>query len=311
MPASNPMATDYIQANTNGRLHDAGEPSIAPLNRGFLYGDAIYEVWRTYHGVLFAWEEHWERLVRSARALELEVPWPREDILEEIRRTAAEFARRSGPGGDLYVRLQITRGGGPIGLDPALADRSDYVLLVRRNQDLSPVQLQNGLRLSLARELCRNDRRTLDPSWKTGNYLNNLLCLREARARGADEAVITNLAGEITEAAVSNIHFVRDGVVLTPGVESGLLGGITRRILIERVAPVAGVEVREMALKPADLPGMQECFLTSTTKDVAPVAAIDAQGFELGAGSVARRLKASFAEYAVAYAQAHPELKLL
>jgi branched-chain amino acid aminotransferase len=90
-----------------------------------------------------------------------------------------------------------------------------------------------------------------------------------------------------------------------------LLGGITRRILLERVAPAAGVDVREMALRPADLPGMQECFLTSTTKDVAPVAAIDEQQFDVGAGSVARRLKASFAEYAGVYAQAHPELKLL
>jgi len=305
------MTSDYIQANTSGRLHDAREPSVAPLNRGFLYGDAIYEVWRTYHGVLFAWEEHWERLVRSARALTLEVPWPRDEILAEIRRTVAEFAGRSGSSGDVYVRLQITRGGGPIGLDPALADRPDYVLLVRRNQELSPEQLHGGLRLSLAQELCRNDRRTLDPSLKTGNYLNNLLCLREARARGADEVVITNLAGEITEAAVANIHFVRDGVVLTPGLASGLLGGITRRVLLDRVAPAAGVKSCEVALKPADLGGMQECFLTSTTRDVAPVAAIDAQRFDVGAGSVTRRLKAAFAEYARAYAQAHPELKLL
>jgi branched-chain amino acid aminotransferase len=304
------MADDYIQANTNGRLHDAREPSIAPLNRGFLYGDAIYEVWRTYGGVLFAWEEHWERLVRSAGALALGLPWSREEIFAEIRRTAAEYPKRGASSGQLYVRLQITRGCGPIGLDPALADRPDYVLLVRRNQDVSAEQLRNGLRLSFAQELRRNDRLTLDPSWKTGNYLNNLLCLKEAKARGADEVVITNLAGEITEAAVSNISFVRDGVVFTPGLASGLLGGITRRVLIERVAPAAGVEVREAVLKPADLKGMQECFLTSTTRDVVPVAAIDEQHFDVGAGSVAMRLKAAFADYARAYAQAHPELRL-
>ena len=110
---------------------------------------------------------------------------------------------------------------------------------------------------------------------------------------------------------MSNIHFVRDGVVLTPGLASGLLGGITRRVLLDRVAPAAGVKSCEVALKPADLGGMQECFLTSTTRDVAPVAAIDAQRFDVGAGSVTRRLKAAFAEYARAYAQAHPELKLL
>jgi branched-chain amino acid aminotransferase len=305
------MAHDYILANTNGRLHDAREPSIAPLNRGFLYGDAIYEVWRTYHGALFAWAEHWERLEGSARALALGLPWSRDEILAEIRRTVAEFAGRSRFSGEVYVRLQITRGGGPIGLDPALADRPDYVLLVRRNQELSPEQLSGGLRLSLAHELCRNDRRTLDPSWKTGNYLNNLLCLREAKARGADEVVITNLAGEITEAAVSNIHFVRHGAVVTPGLASGLLNGITRRLLIEKVGPAAGVEISETALKPADLGGMQECFLTSTTRDVVPVAAIDSQHFVVSADSVTRRLKAAFADYVRAYAQAHPEWRVL
>jgi branched-chain amino acid aminotransferase len=304
------MSHDYIQANTGGRLHPADEPSIAPLNRGFLYGDAIYEVWRTYHGVIFAWEEHWERLENSARALGLELPLTKARLLEEIRRTVGEFNRWRGADGEVYVRLQITRGGGPIGLDPALADHADYVLLVQTNRDLPPEKMAAGLALSLARELRRNDRRTLDPAWKTGNYLNNLLCLREAKARGADEVVITNLAGEITEAAVSNIHFVRAGVVLTPPLDSGLLGGITRRILVERVAPVARIEVREVRLKPADLAGMQECFLTSTTKDVMPVAAIDACRFQVAPDSVTCRLKTAFADYALAYARAHSDLKV-
>lgn len=305
------MEHDYIQANTGGRLHDAREPSVAPLNRGFLYGDAIYEVWRTYFGVLFAWEEHWERLTSSAAALELKLPWSKEEIFEQIRRTTAELEARGDSSGEVYVRLQITRGGGPIGLDPSLADRPDYVILVRRNQDLTADQLHNGLCLSVAREFCRNDRRTLDPSWKTGNYLNNLLCLREARARGADEAVIMNLAGEITEAAVSNIYFVHDGAVVTPAMDSGLLGGITRRLLIQRVAAEAGVEVREARLTTSALVEMQECFLSSTTKDVAPVASIDGQRFDVSSGSVGRRLKMAFAEYARDYAKTHPELNLL
>ena len=304
------MPHDYIQANTNGRLHAAHEPSIAPLNRGFLYGDAIYEVWRTYHGVIFAWEEHWERLENSAQALSLVLPLSRERLLEEIRRTVAEFTIHHGGQGEVYVRVQVTRGGGPIGLDPALADHADYVLLVQTNKDFPVAKVQAGLRLSLARELRRNDRRTIDPAWKTGNYLNNLLCLREAKSRGADEVVMTNLADEITEAAVSNIHFVRDGVVLTPGLGSGLLAGVTRRVLIETVAPAAGIPVREVTLRPADLPDMQECFLTSTTKDLTPVAAIDAHRFQGGPDSVAMRLKAAFADHARAYAAAHPELKV-
>jgi len=302
------MPHDYIQANTGGRLHPADEPSIAPLNRGFLYGDAVYEVWRTYHGVIFAWDEHWERLENSARALGLDLPLSPDGLFGEIRRTVGEFDRRAGAGGDRYVRLQITRGGGPIGLDPALADHADFVVLVQANRDLPPEKRAAGLALSLAQTLRRNDRHTLDPAWKTGNYLNNLLCLREARARGADEVVITNLAGDITEAAVCNVYFVRDGAVLTPPLDSGLLGGITRRLLLGTVAPAAGIAVHEVKLQPADLAGMQECFLTSTTKDVMPVASIDAHRFRVAPDSVTSRLRTAFAAHALAYARAHPEL---
>ncbi len=221
------MSASFIQANTNGRLHDAREPSISPLNRGFLYGDAIYEVWRTYHGVLFAWEEHWRRLERSAAALHLTLPFAPAQALVEIKRTVAAFFAATGAQPEVYVRLQITRGGGAIGLDPALADRPDFTLLVQPNPAWTPRQLA-GLQLSLATGLRRNPVAALSPAWKTGNYLNNILCLREARARGADEVVIINLAGEVTEAAVSNIAFVRAGGVVTPPMEAGILGGITR-----------------------------------------------------------------------------------
>jgi len=129
---------------------------------------------------------------------------------------------------------------------------------------------------------------------------------REARARGADEVVITNLAGEITEAAVSNIGFVRDGALVLPPLEAGILAGITRDLLIGQVAPAAGVKVREQAVRPEDLGGMRECFLTSTTKDLVPVRAIDATTFQTGAETVTMRLKRAFAAHASAYAKAHP-----
>src|ERR1035438_1206434 len=90
------MSTMFIQANTNGRLHPANEPSLTPLNRGFLYGDAVYEVWRTYDGVLFAWEEHWRRLRASAAALHLDLPFEPPRILGEIARTAAAHREASG-----------------------------------------------------------------------------------------------------------------------------------------------------------------------------------------------------------------------
>ena len=302
---------DFIQANTNGRLHDAREASISPLNRGYLYGDAIYEVWRTYHGVIFAWTEHWRRLEWSAAALHFALPLAPAPMLAEIFRTVTAY-RAVVPGdGDLYIRLQITRGGGPIGLDVALADRADFVLLVQANKAHPAEKLREGLKLSLATSLRRNPAESLNPAWKTGNYLNNILGLREARARGADEVVMLNHAGEVTEAAVSNLGFVRVGKVITPPLTAGILGGITREILLSEVAAKAGITAEEGTVLPEEFGRMEECFLLSTTKDLTPVGSIDGHRFPVRGDSVTARLKAAFGDYTRAYAAKHPELRVI
>ncbi len=302
------MATHYIQANTNGRLHPASEPSIAPLNRGFLYGDAIYEVWRTYHGVIFAWEEHWKRMRASALAVHMKLEVEPVRILAEIRRTVSAFRERVTTPGELYIRLQVTRGAGPIGLDTALADKPDFLLLVQACPELPIAKEREGLKLSVATTLRRNPAQSLDPAWKTGNYLNNLLCLREARARGADDVVILNLAGEVTEASVANIAFARGGGFVTPPLSAGILGGITRGLILGAVSAAAGIRGSEEPILPADFASMDECFLLSTTKDLVPVGEIDGVKFRLGPDSVASRLKRAFARAAREYATAHPEL---
>ena len=302
------MTPGYIQANTGGRLHAATEPSLSPLNRGFLYGDAIYEVWRTYGGVIFAWDEHWRRFRESASALHMKVDFSQDDILREIRRTASAFRGHTKGAGDLYIRFQVARGSGQIGLDTSLAERAEFVILVQDCPALAAEKLAAGLRLSVATSLRRNPVESLDPAWKTGNYLNNLLCLREARARGADDVVILNMAGEITEASVANIAFARGGVIVTPPLTAGILSGITRGLVLGGRAADAGLSVSERAIRPGDLAGMDECFLLSTTKDIVPVQSVDSFTFTVGPRSAASRLKARFALAAKHYASAHPEL---
>lgn len=302
------MIVPYIQANTDGRLHSAHEPSLSPLDRGFLYGDAIYEVWRTYHRRIFAWEEHWVRLEKSARALHLVLPWSRDEMLREIKRTVAAFRGETAFEGEVYIRLQVSRGAGLIGLDVALADRPQFVLLVQPCPTNSPEVMRHGLKLSIATGVRRNPVESLSPAWKTGNYLNNILGLREARARGADDVAMLNLRGEVTEAATSNIAFVRDGEIVTPRLEAGILEGITRALLLGKIAPAIGVPVRETTILPRDLAAMSECFLTSSTKDVTPIASIDDLRFKVGADTVSAKLKSAFADYARESAAAHPEL---
>ena len=301
-------AAPFIQANTNGRLHPADEPSLSPLNRGFLYGDAIYEVWRTSGGVVFAWEEHFARMEKSAAALHMTLPWTRAEMLAEVKRTTAAFRERMSFAGDLYIRLQVSRGAGPIGLDTALADRAEFVLLVQPSPVNSPEAVQRGIKLAIS-DLRRNPIECLNPAWKTGNYLNNLLGMREARARGADDVLMLNLRGEITEASTSNVGFVRNGEVLTPPLEAGILEGITRGALLRQVAPRAGVRARETVIRPDDLPAMDECFLLSTSRVITPVRAIDQRTFKVAPDMVSLKLLEAFNDLMRESAAAHPELK--
>ncbi len=301
----------YVQANTKGRLHDAREGSISPLDRGFLYGDAVYEVWRTYGGVLFGVQEHWERLQASAGGLGLRLPLDLGQLLAEVRRTIAAAQAITGWGGEHYVRLQVTRGAGVIGLDPGLAGPEGlWVLLVKPLTDLTDAELDAGLKVGLAGQVRRNDPRTVPPELKTGNYLNNVLALREALATGAQEVLMINLEGRITEGSVRNIWFVEGETAYTPPLADGLLAGVTRRILFEHVQG-AGVRLEERALWPEDLGAFSECFATSTTQDVAPVAGVAERRFALGPGTVTRRLKQAFRAYVEAYNAAHPEYRVM
>lgn len=288
---------DYIQANSNGRLHDASLPSISPLDRGFLYGDSVYEVWRTVDDRVFAFAEHWERLERSAGAIGLELRLTRDAGLVEMGRTVSAYRQETGWSGSCYIRLQISRGGGVLGLDPGLAEEPRFIVYVRKLGDLDPRQLEAGVGLYLARRFQRNPRHSVDPGSKTGNYMNNLLCLREARREGAEDVVMLNQGGEITESSTSNIFFVFQGRVVTPPLSSGILGGVTRQLLLYRIVRPEGVLIMERPVDTGGLDSFDECFLTSTTKDIVPVASIDGHGFRTGSATVTRRLKQAFVDY--------------
>jgi len=300
----------YIQANTDGRLHDAAEPSLSPLNRGFLYGDSVYEVWRTYGGSLFAFDEHWERLQHSAGALQLEVPFEAGVLLTEIRRTVSAFFEETKEKKDVYVRLQLSRGGGPIGLDTALADHPAFVILVKYLAEEPKDLWTKGLSLTIGKSLHRNHPRTLNPAWKTGNYLNNVLCLREARSRGADDGLILNLDGEISEASTSNVFFVGKKEILTPPSSAGILEGVTRRILLEELGADLNHDLREETITPARLPEFSECFLTSTTRGITPVGSIDKIDYKVGAKTVTAQMRKKFETYVRNRTERRPELKI-
>ncbi|GAB5561742.1 MAG: hypothetical protein SynsKO_33890 [Synoicihabitans sp.] len=206
--------------------------------------------------------------------------------------------------------MQIYRGEGPIGLSPRLADKPGYIIWVRALSESADDFPADGRHLIIARSVQRNPVEALNPAWKTGNYLNNIVGLHEAEQRGADDVVFLNRAGELTEASTSNVAFIDQCRVVTPPVSAGILPGITRSEVLQHVAARAGLEVEERTIQPADLDQFQEAFLLSTTKDIQPVAKIDAYQFTTGPTSHSFKLKKAFWEHASDYAEVHPKQKL-
>jgi branched-chain amino acid aminotransferase len=231
-----------------------------------------------------------------------------ERVLSEIRRTVSAYRAKGPAPGDLYIRLQVTRGAGAIGLDVALADNPDFLLLVQPCPGTpEPIQ-REGLRLSIATTLRRNPGRVPQPGMEDGQLPQQpALPSRGAGPRGRRRRH-PQPRRRMAEAAVSNIAFVRGGAVVTPPLTAGILGGVTRGLLLGGIAASAGIEAREGPVRPSDLPSMDECFLLSTTKDVVAVREIDGVSFRVAPDSVVSRLKAAFAGAARAYASAHPEL---
>jgi branched-chain amino acid aminotransferase len=152
--------------------------------------------------------------------------------------------------------------------------------------------------------ILRNHPRSVDPVIKSNNLLNNVLAMQEAVRDGAYEALLLNHRGELAECSQSNVFVVRDGAVLTPPLDAGLLEGVTRNLLFE-VGADMGVPVRDAVLRPSDLPHVDEMFITSTTREVVPVVGVGAQAIGSGApGPVTRRLLARLRKRADALTRA-------
>jgi len=279
-----------VRARTfiDGRITDENEAFVPVLDRGFLYGDSVYEVTRTSGGRPVDLGRHLDRLARSAAAIGLDLPGR-----AEVEGAVGETLAAAGAG-EAYVRIIVTRGGGEIGLDPALADRPRLIVLVRPLPLLAPSLYEDGVEIALV-AVRRNPRRALDPAIKSGNYLNNILGLREARARGAHECIMMNAEGWLTEGSTSNLFVVRGDAVRTPAFDDGLLDGITRGRILE-LARGAGVPAAEAHLGRDDVLGADEAFLTSSLRGVLPVVRVD--GFHLADGRPGPLTRALMAHWA-------------
>ncbi|HEY6357455.1 MAG TPA: aminotransferase class IV [Vicinamibacterales bacterium] len=264
----------------NGVVRDARDAVVPVYDHGFLYGEGVYETLRTYSREPFLFDRHFARLRHSAAQLALDLPLSGDDLLARVRATmgAADgpSSEAVAPGSsrpEAYIRILLTRGVGELTYHLAACPVPTLVIIVKPYVAPAERTFTEGIRVSLVR-VRRNHPAALDPMIKSNNLLNNALAMQEALRRGADEALMQNQAGEIVECSQSNVFIVRQGALLTPPLEAGLLPGITREFVME-LASDLGVVARETPITPAELLAADEVFVTGTTREVTPVVHVD------------------------------------
>ncbi len=275
------------------------EARISVFDHGFLFGDSVYEVFRTFGGYPYDVEAHLRRLQRSAERLYLELPMALERFAAEIEDVVAA----AGCAAEAYIRLIVTRGFGKLSIDPSSCERPTVIYIVKDLEPWPERFYTDGVDLRIVSTI-RNEPNTIDPSIKTGNYLNSVIAYIEAKRAGGDEAVLLNAHGQVTESTTSNLFIVRDGRVRTPSLGSGILSGCTRNTVL-RLCREAGIPCEETVVTEAELRAADEAFITSTTRNIMPVGRIDGVALPKSVpGPVTRALMERFEAEARAFVAA-------
>ena len=279
----------------NGELIPESRAGIPIRDRGFIYGDAVFDAARTFNGVPFKLAEHVKRLYDSLRYVRID-PGIGMDEMEEQSRRVVEHNHPLLPAGqDMWVMQRITRGeeSGPSAGTPTVLIETHAIPFASR----APLY-RDGARVTTP-SVPRVPPRFMSPRAKTHNYLN--LVLGDLEAQGTDPgswAVLLDEAGNLTEGRGSNIFLVKDGVVATPKGQY-VLEGITRRTVLD-LADGLGMATAECDLDLFDAYTADEAFLTSTSLCICPVSAVNGSAIGSGRppGPATRRLMQAFADLA-------------
>lgn len=273
----------------NGEMLERSEARVSAFDRGLLYGYGLFETMRSYGGRVFRLDRHLSRLARSAGMLGIGAGLDTAELGRAMYDTLSANQLS-----DARIRLTVTAGEGERSLSLP-ASGSLTVIIVAEELVLPPPQAyEGGIRAAIV-GAARNSKSPVS-AVKSLGYLESLLARSQAAAAGAEEAVMLNERGLVAECSTSNIFIVASGRLLTPSVESGILPGITREVVLE-LAPGLGIEASECDVAVADLLGADEAFITNSVVEILPLVEVDKRPIGRGKpGAITARLSGAYRE---------------
>jgi branched-chain amino acid aminotransferase len=279
------LGLDELLVYIDGKYYPKSEAKISVYDHGFLYGDGVFEGIRAYHGSVFRLKGHIDRLYASARAIMLEIPVTKEEMIKAV----IETLKKNNLSEDAYIRLVVSRGSGDLGLDPRKCPKPTIIIIADRITLHGGNAKEEGL-TAIISWVKRDPVDATTHEVKSLNYLNSILAKIEANSANADEAICLNKEGFVCEGVAENIFIVSDGVIITPPTSTGALRGITRNVAI-KIANKLGYTVVKKEITPADLFLADEVFFTGTAAEIVPVKEINKRTIKNGKpGPITRRL---------------------
>lgn len=284
-----PAAGDRPYVWIDGELLPRSQAKVSVWDHGLLYGDGCFEGIRIYGGKIFKCKQHLDRIYRNCERLRLKV-WLSKDEMATMMR---ECLRANGLS-DGYIRLLVTRGVGSLGLNPFKCPKAGIICIADQIALYPPEMYADGMKVIVAKRP-RTPTTCLDPSLKSLNYLNNILAKMEAIDAGCLEAIMLSTDGYVGECTGDNLFIVRDAEVFTSPLEVGMLDGVTRGFVLNDLCRRAGVKASEKRLRPEDVKGADEVFLTGTAAEIIAVTQVDAAVIGTGKeGTIVKKLRAAF-----------------
>ncbi len=275
----------------NGTLVPHSQARIPVLDYGFLYGFGLFETMRAYGGQVFRLDSHLERLARSAETLGMPIK------IAELKGAVADTIRANKLS-EARVRIAVSIGEGSMTPDPSTCGQPTVLILATHYQPYPEEVYQKGFS-AVVSSIRRNSQSPLS-RLKSANYLESMLARQEARAAGVDEALCLNEKGLLAEASMSNIFLVADGVLRTPGPESGILPGITHQVVLE-LASRLNIRALEQDIRLVEVFQAQEAFLTNSLMEIMPLTGVDDKPIGSGSpGPVTQQLMEAYRESVLA-----------